>query len=130
MYARQSMDGRVPRNLRIPRNYSGNAFRREDDLPPNDSAELSSEISDPISSLPSVDDARETERTDIAANAETVSKIFPSPGFRLDLGRLLNHTGGGIGFEEILIIGLILLLSQSETKDDLILLLIVLLFVQ
>jgi len=87
------------------------------DLPPAEEIDPHSE-----------DTAAQTEgKGDTAA---AVGKLFPSPGFRLDLGHLLRRESGGIGMEELLIIGVILLLSQSETKDDLILLLLLLLFIQ
>ena len=131
MYARQPPDGRFPRPVRVPRNYSGNAFRQEEEGPPPDPVFEET----PTEELPPEPSPmrREGEATPAPeASADTaVGKLFPSPGFRLDLGRFLNRgKGGGIGFEELLIIGLIFLVSQSETRDDLVFLLLLLLFVQ
>lgn len=133
MYARQPPDGRFPRNVRIPRNYSGNAFRQEEEMPPPTVvAEESRETKlPPASPPPSPSEEEVKEAPAEPSAAASVGKLFPSPGFRLDLGRFLNRgRGGGIGFEELLIIGLIFLLSQSETKDDLVFLLLLLLFIQ
>ena len=131
MYARQPPEERFPRTVRIPRNYSGNAFRQEENLPtPPFPAE-----SEPVQETPPISTVTESQEPDTSgqasASAASVGKLCPSPGFRLDLGRFLNRgRGGGIGFEELLIIGLIFLLSQSETKDDLVFLLLLLLFIQ
>ena len=128
MYARQGPQGRFPRNLHIPQNYSGNAFRKEEKIT-EDSAELPEEeaIAAVVEPAPA-EDAQQAPKKDGEIPA---GRLFPSPGFRLDLGRFFKgERGFGIGFEELLIIGLILLVAQGDAKDDLIFLLLLLLFVQ
>ena len=130
MYARQPPEGHFSRTVRVPRNYSGNAFRNEE--PPkqqNDPDKIQ-----PMSEA-SVESAQALSDDPVLPGQETtpsapVGKSILSPGFRLDLGRFLHRDKGGFGFEELLIVGLIFLLSQSETKDDLVFLLLLLLFVQ
>ena len=129
MYARQPPPGRFPRPIQLPSNYSGNAFPTE---PPEPIEPTEEELS-----LPDV--AEESKEKPIPEATDTqkeekplpTGKLFPSPGFRLDLGRLFrSDRGAGIGMEDLLLIGLILLISQGETKDDLLLLLLLLLFIQ
>lgn len=143
MYARPMPDGRFPKNMQLPRNYSGNAFRQEEssDLPREPSAhDESAEKTDGRERW--AEDERKTE--DNGRQAPTpnspsgksdeplsAGRLFPSPGFRLDLSRFLGREkGAGIGFEELLILGLILLVSGGERKDSLILLLFLLLFIE
>ncbi len=155
MYARQGPDVRFQRNVRIPQNYSGNAFRsdqektdlREAAPQPNDAGKIQDkyddrEAQDQHDSRDKAEGGKDADFDDPAASVQNASpassakeipagSLFSAPGFRLDLGRFFNRSKGlGIGFEELLIIGLILLLSQSETKDDLIFLLLLLLFIQ
>ena len=118
MYTRSH--GRFPRGMRVPENYSGNAFRVESEHP--------------IVEDPSTGEAPVTEREQEAAEARAKEEAAPAglslPRFRFSSGGLLSRlTGGGIGFEELLLVGLILLLSEDGGNDDLILLLILLLFV-
>ena len=120
MYVRQTPDGRFPRSVRVPQNYSGNAFRAEDAPPPD--AGTSSE-------------PERTEEKDETVESSTtaemaVSKPLPSPGFRLDVGRLFGRQGRGFGVEELLILGLILLVASGESGDELLLLLLLLLFIE
>lgn len=130
MYARQPPEGHFSRTVRVPRNYSGNAFRNEESLKaPNvpDNIEGMPEVS--AEAVPPVSDDVVSNQEETAPSAP-LGKSMLSPGFRLDLGRFLHRDKGGFGFEELLIVGLIFLLSQSETKDDLVFLLLLLLFVQ
>ncbi len=123
MYARQGPQGRFPRNVRVPQNYSGNAFREEEPI-----AVL--EEAPPVNDTPSTQNLEESAPA--SASSEPIGKLFPSPGFQFSLGKLLGGKDRGLGIdtEELLIIGLILLLSQGEGSDDLILLLLLLLFIQ
>jgi len=108
MYTRQDMGARMPR---IPRNYSGNAFR-EAPTPPNDTPEREEtpKVIEAVAEPPA-----ESEEAVVASARHDPLRLFRS---------------GGIGSEELLLLGLILLLSQNETKDDLLLLLVLLLFIQ
>ena len=131
--------GRYPHSLRVPENYSGNAF------PPSNA-----------STVPTPSQAREappapnTERTLDAIPSPAVEHEFSAPPPppppseekasptgahpayrpRFGLSSLFSRFGKDGGMEELLIIGLILLLAEDGKNDDLILLLILLLFVQ
>ena len=118
MYTRQG-NGFPPSALRVPRNYSGSAFR-EEPLSPAAEGEAA-----PLTVVPEPSDPPEN-------NEEPTSAVgaFSTPGFRLDFGRLFRREGGGLDTETLLLLGLILLLSQSDAKDDLLLFLVLLLFIQ
>ena len=103
MYSRREFSDRYGR---IPKNYSGNAFREE--APPA-TAELPMEV-------PEVHEEPSPQKQD-----EAVAASLPS-------NRLFGN--GSIGSEELLLLGLILLLSQSEERDDLLLILLVLLLIR
>lgn len=123
MYARQGPQGRFPRGIHIPQNYSGNAFRssEKEEHDTKDSNETEEEIKEDIALK------EDTEPKEASAPA---GQLIRSPGFKLDLGRFFHSERGGIGFEELLIIGLIFLISQGESSDDLIFLLLLLLFIK
>ena len=53
-------------------------------------------------------------------------RFFPSPNFKFDFGKLFSN---GIGFEELLIIALIILFMQGDKNNDVIFLLVLLLFI-
>ena len=104
--------------MRVPENYSGNTFREEPEaVPPEPVAEP------------------ETEGETVAlASEESAAKpaLLSQTGFSLRLGSLFGRDRG-IGTEELLILALILLLSdtgESEGFDDLILFLILLFFIK
>ena len=115
MYTRQPSDDRYYRGIRIPNEYHGNAFRNEiqkddteDDTPPileNDGHE------------PTATDEKETKPEAKSASASPL------------LGGLFGNKGA-IGFEELLIIAIAFIVSQSEDKDDLAFLLLLLLFIK
>ena len=106
MYTRQDL-GRMPR---VPRNYSGNAFR-EDLTPPMQEEPLPLEVT-----------VNEAASLGEATSAEAAASTHPEP-FRL-------FRSGGFGSEELLLLGLLLLLSQGDNKDDLLILLLLLLLIQ
>ena len=142
MYARQISDGRLTRGVNVPRNYSGNAFRASEMKSEEQMLEISkeskiSEITEGeerqerLSDLPD-EGAQETkaEETENSPSAP-VGRLLGAPGFRLDMSRFLKRGNSlGLGFEEFLIIGLIFLISGGEQKDDLIFLLLLLLFIE
>ena len=149
MYARQPPDTRFPRNVRVPQNYSGSAFRREEEIVRESVKEdnhehlniiTESSNENTITSDNSYNATKEEDKDDKNDKNEiknekeessAASKSIFSPGFKLDLGHLFQKKNGfGIGLEELLIIGLIFLISQNDNKDDLILLLLLLLFIQ
>lgn len=110
--------------IKIPENYSGNAFSEAtekaaeqgayDDVP--ESVEEASEVTAKV--------APEDEKSVSAALLDR-KKRLPF-GFNFNLGRIFS---GGFGFEELLLIAIILLVSQNDSGDELILFLALLLFV-
>lgn len=108
--------------LRIPENYSGNAFLnneiKKDDLSLAFQKPAQEEyVPQPAEALPVAIDEKKTQ-THTPAFSLLPPKISSSKGGLL----------GDIGVEELLIIGVLILLSQSETDDDILLLLMLLLF--
>ena len=111
--------------IKIPENYSGNAF--------SEPRERASEGRDERTPDPPVEMERASDER-VAESAEAVS-VSASPsenrqrlpfGFKFDLGGLFRR---GFGFEELLLLAVILLVSQNDSGDELILLLALLLFV-
>lgn len=112
MYSRRDFGDRIPR---IPRNYSGNAFREAVVTAPAE--ELSA------ADVPEVSEASEA--------VEAVEAVKDAPKEEaLPMSRGLFRSGGGIGSEELLLLGLVLLLSQNEKQDDLLPLLLLLLLMR
>ena len=98
-------------DIRLPENYSGNTFR---ELPEDNPEEIQDEVT-----LPLIENAPQ--------EAEAVPTSAPhKESFGLRLGSLFK----GIGSEELLILALILLLADSESNDEIILFLAILLFVK
>lgn len=130
-----------PQTIKVPQNYSGNAFgddfiRESEDHIPDDREHL--EVSGEELALAeeeiieTIEESnRESDNTEKQKESEECSAVpkkrslFGNAGFGFDLGKLF----GGIGFEELLIIGLIFLIAQSEGDEDMILLLILLFFI-
>lgn len=131
MYIRPTPSGRE--ELRIPDNYSGNAFQGDSTTPsppvelppePPSTGEEPTPLAEPSNTLPVVLPVEETPReTPAMKKASPFSSLLP-PRLAGTRGGLL----GDIGIEELLIIGVLILLSQSETDDDILLLLVLLLF--
>lgn len=130
MYTRPQ--GRFPREMRIPGNYSGNALRGyATDAEPSAKEEAAFPTAEgtPVSVPPlSAENATENDKKEKAESVVSADARRGLPfGFRFGAkGGLL----GGIGFEELLLIGLILLLAEEGENDDLILLFVLLLFIQ
>lgn len=128
MYYR-SQGYRYPRDMRVPINYSGNAFLE---------SKSNNEDKEPIelaaSSAPQNDAEQETEHhesspdllTEAANNeaeASAPTSIFKGFGSN-------SLFGGRIGSEELLILALVFLLSDADTDSDIIWLLLLLLFIK
>lgn len=118
-----------PGGFAVPENYSGNAFRES--VSAEDFVDISEEASAPAEDEEYIEDKETAE-----VSAEPVHKafeenhkkgggLFSRTGFGFNLGNLF----GSIGFEELLIIGLILLIAQNENNEDIIVLLALLLFI-
>ena len=118
MYNSRPRVRRFTSEIEVPENYSGNAFREEqiDEKLPNEETETSA-------------DRKVVAEESVPALAPSVqekSRADKKAPFRFDIGRFF---GGSIGFEELLILGLILLVAQNEGNEDILLLLVLLLFV-
>ena len=107
--------------MRVPDNYSGNAFNASESSSINEERELPREEAPPIESV-----AEQPSEPETVEASKPIDKKFRLPAFNLDIGRLFS---GKFGIEELLIIGLILLISKNDTDDDIILLLALLLFI-
>lgn len=117
MYARQTADTRGQRDLKVPPNYGGSAFYN---IP--EAAPIQKEA--PLSN---VTECKEADIPSLAQdNAPSKNDIAEKTG----LFRMFGDTSGGIGLEELLILGLALLISQNDTKDDLAFLLLLLVFIK
>ena len=113
---------RYSSRVKLPENYSGNAFNLSQQEP-SEAELLKTEISDDTSDLP-IPEADYKDTAKVMKNDEQKIKL---PAFRFDLGKLFS---GGFGFEELLIIALILLISDSKDQDDIVLFLAILLFIK
>ena len=142
MYTR-SPQGRFPRDMRVPKNYAGNAFRlptseqgRADPIFIDNTEDLSVTEEQKVSSedikIADTDGQTENKEADEKGEVPKAKQagLFSFPKFDLGLGKLFSRGGINIGFEELLILGLILLIASEGKGDDLILLLILLLFIQ
>ena len=120
------------RDFVLPENYAGNAFR-ENVLEEMDE-EIETVIEDEAENIEMLEDMPQTpkeyETVEAVHSCEGESnecKRLPRPRpFGFNVGKLFS---GGIGVEELLIIGLILLIAQSENNEDIIVLLALLLFI-
>ncbi len=116
MYTRHPPDDRFYRGIRIPSNYHGNAFSED--------VQNESEEKETLENS----DAKEIETEDELEASMSVSAEETKEA-SLPFGGLFGK-GGGIGFEELLIIAIAFLVSQSSDKDDLAFLLLLLLFIK
>lgn len=93
----------------VPRNYSGNTFRRTD------------EDEHPIDIKPSPEERNENSENAIR-QAEAEEKMHDAPSFSL-LSSLLS----GISIEDVLLLGLILVIHQENPNDSILIFLLILL---
>ncbi|MBO5883453.1 MAG: hypothetical protein J6Q78_03505 [Clostridia bacterium] len=129
------------RNINIPYNYGGNAFRRESTPetkihrapPPPISVQreqdkpIFEEAEESIEPVGEEHESFDTDDKDIST--VSVSKPTNDISKKNDLG-VFGKLLGGIGSEELLLIALLLLISQGEKNDELSLMLLLLLFIK
>jgi len=140
-----------PSTLTVPENYSGNAFgdnfESEKSIADDDDEKVFAEecaASESLECATGEEISSETYGSDEENENNNVGKdkeeaeseecsakpkkrgILPELNFGFNLGKIF---GGGIGFEELLIIGLIFLIAQSEGNEDIIVLLVLLFFI-
>lgn len=119
--------GTANNTYRVPENYNGNAFHGDSEIPsppviiPIETNEDTPSVSQeepavPVSFSPSMHEPQRNEK-----HTHLTPFLPPRIGGR---GGLL----GDVGVEELLIIGLLFLLSQSDSDQDILLLLLLLLF--
>ena len=130
MYYR-SQGYRYPRDVRIPINYSGNAFSEQED---NSTKNIETQ------SIP--EDAetenQSTKATDIDSeeNTDKLSNTSPNESEAKEVSSLFHNSnqssifGGKIGSEELLILAIVFLLSDTDSGNDIIWLLLLLLFIK
>ncbi len=109
--------------VRLPQNYSGNAFgisQPADDETAEEQMHLKEKEED--GTLPDT-----SEVTASATPEEHPVGLLKNGNFHLRLGSLL---GGKFGTEEFLILAMILLLADGDDNDELILFLILLFFIK
>jgi hypothetical protein len=132
-----------PQAIKVPRNYSGNAFgedfiRESEEHIHDIGVHIEEEIEDAAFQEEKNEEQREEQNaetnSDELENKNESEECSAAPkkrsplgniGFGLDLGKLF----GNFGIEELLIIGLIFLIAQSEGNEDMIFLLILLFFI-
>ncbi len=130
MYSRYP-NYRFSGGVKVPDNYSGNAFKPSD-TPEEEIVGTDSSLSHSETVSESEEDSALAVAAESKAEPESVEtfkrggKGIAFPNFKFNIGRIFS---GGFGFEELLIIGLILLISQNGADDDIILLLALLLFI-
>ena len=117
---------RYPRDMRIPSNYSGSAFRETEEIPAENTERLT-EANDA-----ELDSVASTDVPEIEESKETVkeNKEEATPASILSNFRLSSLFGGKLGGEELLILAVILLLSDTDGNDDVVWLLLLLLFIK
>ena len=116
MYVRPTP--KYPSGLRLPENYSGNTFRE-----PARIAEEPEEQEPSEDAVSSAEQDAPSPPTDEATALLPHSPPHPEKRFSL-LGK------GGFASEEFLILALILLISDKDGNDDLLLFLMLLLFIK
>ena len=117
MYNSRPRVQRFTSEIDVPQNYRGNAFR---DLPP-DEPEI---VPPPAAAVEK--EAVEEPAVTVSRMCEEEEVTTKKKAFGFNVGRFYS---GGIGYEELLILGLILLVAQNEGNEDTLLLLALLLFV-
>ena len=124
MYNSRPRYNRFSSEFNVPENYSGNAFFEE--MP---ETKTESDVTEEAEEAKNVIEETKNEGDEAVAVSSVRQKktlFTPRAGFGFDVSKLF---GGGIGFEELLILGLILLMAQSEGNEDMIVLLALLLFI-
>lgn len=126
----RSQGYRYPRDMRIPINYSGSAFSEQDsntnEILENEADRNEASVS-PQSVTDTSDEITETSVDDFSASPEEAPSAPTSILHTLSSGSFL---GGRIGSEELLILALVFLLSDTDADNDIIWLLLLLLFIK
>ena len=95
--------------VNVPRNYSGNTFRISDGDEP------------PVDINPNLEE-RDESRENAVRQAEAEEKMHDAPSFSL-----LTSILSGISIEDVLLLGLILVIHQENPNDSILIFLLILL---
>ena len=114
MYVKPGARQSNRRSISVPQNYSGNAFSS---LPPKVTEEPPSaeEVNEEENAMIETDDQKIDEAESVAVSHTESSKGILS---------------GLIGNDELIILGIILLLSQDDSADDILPILLLILFLR
>ena len=118
MYTRQTANARTPKMLKVPPNYGGSTFYNITDT----------SVEDPDRATAETEPQEYTAPSEIRAEDVAAATMTESP--RAGLFHGFGGSSGGIGLEELLILGLALLISQNDVGDDLAFLLLLLVFIK
>lgn len=114
---------RYPREMNLPSNYGGNAFQKIEPYP--------DEKDEEESAARELDAEVERKESEIESNkASEASEKSEKPVSLLGGIKQGSFLGGRIGSEELLIIAIIFLLSDADGSDDIVWLLLLLLFIK
>ena len=114
---------RYPREMNLPSNYGGNAFQKIEPYP--------DEKDEEESAARELDAEVERKESEIESNkASEASEKNEKPVSLLGGIKQSSFLGGRIGSEELLIIAIIFLLSDADGSDDIVWLLLLLLFIK
>ena len=114
---------RYPREMNLPSNYGGNAFQKIEPYP--------DEKDEEESATRELDAEVARKESEIESNkASEASEKSENPVSLLGGIKQGSFLGGRIGSEELLIIAIIFLLSDADGSDDIVWLLLLLLFIK
>ena len=114
---------RYPREMNLPSNYGGNAFQKIEPYP--------DEKDEEESTARELDAEVARKESEIESNkASEASEKSENPVSLLGGIKQGSFLGGRIGSEELLIIAIIFLLSDADGSDDIVWLLLLLLFIK
>ena len=110
------------KNINLPPNYRGNAFQDKTEEQPNHSEEKEESIS--------TEQTKETYEAVAPISNEPALLSQKDSSTEAGLFKQNSFLGGKIGSEELLLLAVIFLISDSEGSDDILWLLILLLFIK
>ena len=114
--------------VKLPENYSGNAFAAQSgEAIDRENYESGANDDNTADTVPVGDGEKNVDTDNSVAVISGGEKKIKLPSFKLEVGKLFS---GGLGFEELLIIALILLLSGGDNDDGTIFWLVLLLFIR
>jgi hypothetical protein len=114
---------RYPQNIRVPINYSGNAFS-EDDSNTEKEPDTDSENFVENSIITNENESQTEDTSNEPEATSTIGEAKSTPA------SLFGSAFDKIGAEELLILALVFLLSDNDSENDIIWLLLLLLFIK